>query len=170
MANKSRDILFRAVEVFLSIALLVVFAEVVIEVSARYVFHVPLPWGAEVSQTLLVWITFLGSAEAARRREHMSVTLVLDAIRSKKLRKVLEIAANLIIAVFLVIGTWSGWQVVTKTWSMRTTSLQMPAGLLYLALPVGFVLMILAVVFPSIPGEQRDLPGAGHAPPAGDWR
>lgn len=170
MANKFQDMLFRAVEVFLSIALLVVFAEVVAEVSARYIFHAPLPWGAEVSQTLLVWITFLGSAEAARRKEHMSVTLVLDAFRSKKLRRLSEIAATMIIAVFLAIGTWSGWQVVTKTWSMRTTSLQMPAGLLYLALPVGFLLMILAVVFPSVPGEQHDLPGSGQNPPAGDWR
>jgi len=149
MANKLFHLFFRAVDILLSIALLVVFAEVVTEVSSRYVFHTPLPWGAEVSQTLLVWITFLGAAEAARRKEHMAVTFILDAVKPEKLRGFLKRAGTLIMLAFLAIGVWSGWQVVTRTWTMRTTTLQIPAGILYLALPVGFIVMILAIILPA---------------------
>ncbi len=170
MANKFADILFRAVEGFLSIALVVVLAEVIVEVSARYVFHTPLPWGAEVSQTLLVWITFLGAAEACRRNEHMSVRFIVEGIPSKKLRKSLDLFGKLIIIAFLVAGIWSGWQVVTRTWSMRTTSLQIPAGILYLALPTGFGIMILAIFDSLFHGKEKDMSGKKNVYPEGDWR
>lgn len=170
MANKLLHMLFRAVEAFLSIALIVVFAEVVTEVSARYIFHTPIPWGAEVSQTLLVWITFLGAAEAARRNEHMGVTFIRDAIPSKIMHRIMVVSATLVMIAFLAIGTWSGWQVVTRTWSMRTTSLQIPAGILYLALPIGFVIMILAILSSSDQDPQGDPAEADQVPPHGDWR
>ena len=172
MANKLFHLFFRAVEIFLSIALLVVFAEVVTEVSSRYVFHTPLPWGAEVSQTLLVWITFLGAAEAARRKEHMAVTFSLDAVKPKRLRKFLKRSGIMIMLIFLAIGVWSGWQVVTRTWAMRTTTLQIPAGILYLALPSGFIIMMLAIILPASPegktGEQDHLSEPGTEKDRGD--
>ena len=62
MASKFFEGFFRAIDRLLSIALYVIFFEVIAEASARYIFSVPIPWGAELSQTLLVWITFLGSA------------------------------------------------------------------------------------------------------------
>ncbi|HDQ93669.1 MAG TPA: TRAP transporter small permease [Synergistetes bacterium] len=142
MVNRVLDLIFGAVEFLLSIALLLIFAEVVIEVSARYIFLAPIPWGAEFSKTLLVWLTFLGSAAAMRRGEHMVVSLVVEAIPSPKLKKAVEILADAVMLLFLLIGIWAGWQVVMRTWALRTTALQIPAGILYLAFPVGCVLMI----------------------------
>lgn len=147
--NRILDRVFGAMESLLSIALLLIFAEVVIEVSARYIFHAPIPWGAEFSKTLLVWLTFVGSAAAMRRGEHMAVTIVVDAIRSPSLKKSVEILADLAVLVFLFIGVWAGWQVVIRTWPLRTTALQIPAGILYLAFPAGCVLMIAG--FRSLP-------------------
>ncbi len=140
--NKVLDRIFGAVEFLLSIALMLIFAEVVIEVSTRYIFLTPIPWGAEFSKTLLVWLTFLGSGAAMRRREHMVVSLVVEAIPSPKLKKTVGILADAVILMFLLIGIWGGWQVVMRTWPLRTTALQIPAGILYLAFPVGCVLMI----------------------------
>lgn len=145
MANRILDGIFRAVENFLSIALLLILAEVVVEVGARYIFLAPIPWGAEVSQTLLVWITFLGSAAAMRRGEHMAVGLVVEAIRSERLLKAVSLLGDAALLAFLFIGTWAGWQVVNRTWGLKTTTLQIPAGILYLAFPVGCLLMIAAM-------------------------
>lgn len=151
MATEFVNRLFRAVEGLLSIALLAVFAEVVIEVGARYLFHVPLPWGAEVSQTLLVWITFLGAGAALRRDEHMGVTLVLDAL-PRHVARILACLGNWGVLAFLVVGLISGYEVVLRTWPLRTTTLQLPAGVLYLAFPAGCLLMLLGL------GVQRLLP------------
>lgn len=169
MANRFINGIFRAVEGFLSIALLVVLTEVIVEVSARYIFHAPLAWGAEVSQTLLVWITFMGAADAFRRKDHMSVSFIYDAIPSRKVRKGVDNLSTLILAIFLVVGFWSGWQVVARTWSMQTTALQIPAGILYLALPVGFMIMLISI-FEKIFHLKKDPYGKDTDIPAGDWR
>ena len=128
-------------DILLTIAVVVICIEVLVEVSFRYVLHMPLPWGAEVSQTLLVWITFVGATLALYRGEHMTIKLAINKIPASVLRRALETVAHLAVLGFLIIGAWSGWQVVERTWSMRTTTLQIPAGVLYLAFPTGCLLM-----------------------------
>ncbi len=145
MTRRKRDLLgraFRPLDFFLVLAVLAVFTEVLVEVSFRYLLHRPLPWGGELSQTLLVWITFIGAAVAYLKGEHMGVNLVMDGIKSPRLRRLGYTAGRLAILIFLVIGARGGYQVVTRTWSMRTTALQIPAGILYLAFPIACVLMI----------------------------
>jgi TRAP-type C4-dicarboxylate transport system permease small subunit len=137
---------FRPLEVLLAISIIAVFIEVLAEVAARYLLHLPVPWGAEVSQTLLVWITFLGAALALFCGEHMAINLLLDRISSAKVRKGLEVAGELAILAFLMVGIFGGSQVVLRTWSMQTTALQIPAGILYLAFPLGCFLMVPVVL------------------------
>jgi TRAP-type C4-dicarboxylate transport system permease small subunit len=137
---------FRPLEVLLALSIVAVFIEVLTEVAFRYLLHLPVPWGAEVSQTLLVWITFLGAALALFRGEHMAINLLLDRISSARVRKTFEIAGDLAILAFLVIGIFGGYQVVVRTWSMQTTALQIPAGILYLAFPLGCLIMVPVVI------------------------
>lgn len=145
MASKILDRFFRAIDYLLSIALYVIFVEVVVEVSARYIFSVPIPWGSELSQTLLVWITFLGSAVAMRQGEHLAIRFIRDITPWPFLKRGLEILGNLFLIAFLIVGMWSGYLVVARTWGLKTTVLQIPAGILYLAFPVGCFFMILGL-------------------------
>jgi len=138
---------FRPLEVLLALSIIAVFVEVLAEVASRYLLHLPVPWGAEVSQTLLVWITFLGAALALFRGEHMAINLLLERISSPGVRKTFEIAGELAILAFLVVGVFGGTQVVIRTWSMQTTALQLPAGILYLAFPLGCLAMIPVVLY-----------------------
>jgi len=137
---------FRPLEVLLTLSIVAVFIEVLTEVAFRYLLHLPVPWGAEVSQTLLVWITFLGAALALFRGEHMAINILLDRISSARVRKTFEITGDMAILAFLVIGIFGGYQVVVRTWSMQTTALQIPAGILYLAFPLGCLLMVPVVI------------------------
>jgi TRAP-type C4-dicarboxylate transport system permease small subunit len=130
----------------LATAVIVTCLEVLLEVSFRYILNRPLAWGAEVSQTLLVWITFVGAALALYRGEHMVIKLAVNKVSSLALRRVVEGVAHLVVLGFLVLGTWSGWQVVERTWNMQTTSLQIPAGVLYMAFPAGCFLMIFVAL------------------------
>ena len=138
--------LLRPFDILLATAVIVVCIEVLVEVFFRYVLHMPLSWGAEVSQTLLVWITFIGAALALFRGEHMVIKLAVNKVSSPALRRVIRGAAHLAVLGFLLLATWSGWQVVERTWDMQTTSLQIPAGILYLAFPAGCFLMIFVVL------------------------
>ena len=137
---------FHFLDILLALAVAATFLEVLTEVFFRYVLDTPLSWGGELSQTILVWITFIGSAVMLYRGEHMVIDIFVQKISSQAGRKVLRIAGSAAILFFLLFGTVAGWQVVTRTWSMRTTAMQIPAGILYLAFPAGCVLMVFVVL------------------------
>jgi len=112
--------------------------------------------GAELSQTLLVWSAFLGSAYALWNTEHMAVSLFVDRVKSKKARKLLNYTARGTTLLFLLIGIWAGAKVVAITWGDRTTAMQIPAGILYLSFPIscGLMSVFLVVQFFS-EGKER---------------
>ena len=97
-------------------------------------------------QTLLVWITFIGSAAALLTNDHMEINIVLDRIHSPAAKKLVLFIRELAILIFVCVGTAGGVKLVERTWNMTTTTLQIPAGVLYLAFPVGCALMIPVVL------------------------
>ncbi len=137
---------YRPLELLLILAVIAVFAVVLVEVTLRYVFHQSIAWGAEVCQTLLVWMTFIGAAVALVGGEHMEISIFLDRVRAPLMKKFLLFVGDAAILLFLVCGTAGGVRLVQRTWSMTTTTLQIPAGVLYLAFPVGCVLMTIVVL------------------------
>ena len=50
---------------------------------------------------------------------------------------------DLIVIAFLVTGTWYGYKVLGRTMRQQMQTINLPVGLLYMAIPVGFVPMIL---------------------------
>ena len=78
---------YRPLELFVIIAVTVVFIVVMMEVVSRYIMHQSIAWGGEVCQTLLVWITFIGSAAALLTNDHMEINIVLDRIHSPAAKK-----------------------------------------------------------------------------------
>ena len=56
--------LSRALRWFVTLAVVVVFVEVVTEVLCRFVLGAPIPSGAGLFQTVLVWLTLFGAAAA----------------------------------------------------------------------------------------------------------
>jgi TRAP-type C4-dicarboxylate transport system permease small subunit len=144
----------RLLRFFLIIAIILMFIEVVAEVSSRFIFHYPIPWGAEVSQTLLVWLTFIGAAAAFLRNEHVGIEILVEHLPNS-LRAVLRRFNLLVMGAFLVCGTWSGVIVVRRTWRSATAALQIPAGILYMALPIGFVLTIAFALWMFFTGKDR---------------
>lgn len=134
--------LFQGLDKFLILGVIVTFVEVLLEVAFRYILNRPLTWGGELSQTFLVWITFVGAASVLLQGGHIAIDMVVPMIPFEKARRLLRLLGSLAVLAFTVIGFWAGWQVVLRTWAMRTTAMQIPSGILYLAFPVGCLLTI----------------------------
>lgn len=137
--------LFTGLDLFLIFGVVATFIEVLLEVAFRYILNRPLVWGGEMSQTILVWITFIGAASVLYRGGHIAIDFLLPLISSGLAGRLVRLAAGLAVLAFAVIGIWAGWKVVGRTWSMRTTAMQIPSGILYLAFPLGCLLTIPAV-------------------------
>ena len=144
----------RILRFFLVPAVTLILVVVVVEVTSRFIFHYPVPWGAEVSQTLLVWITFVGSAAAFLRNDHISIDFLAERLPHNA-RVVLRRFNLLVILTFLLCGTLSGIRVVSRTWRGTTAALRIPAGVIYLALPVSFAMMAVFALWMLFAGKDR---------------
>lgn len=148
MAKEDKSLvekLFTGLDLFLIFGVVATFIEVLLEVAFRYILNRPLVWGGEMSQTILVWITFIGAASVLYRGGHIAIDFLPELVPPGRLRNALRLSGNLAILAFAAIGIWAGWKVVGRTWAMRTTAMQIPSGILYLAFPLGCLLTIPAV-------------------------
>lgn len=134
---------YRPLELCLIAAVCVIFLQVLAEVVSRYVFSFSIAWGQELAETLIVWVTFIGAAVAMLRAEHMAINILYNSLKNKALAKIFILVANLTVFFFLACSVYSGTELVRRTWEMKTVTMEIPAGVLYLAFPVGCALMLI---------------------------
>jgi len=115
---------------------------VFIQIIFRYLLHQPIYWSEEFPRFILIWLTFLGSAIAMKNRSHLSISLLTNRLSVKK-RISVQFFANLLSLLFILILVWGGIIITILTMPNRTAALQMPTGLVYLAVPVGGIIMII---------------------------
>ena len=66
----------RIVDAVLILSLATIVAALTTQVALRYLFHAPLPWPEELSQFLLVAISFFGMYRAVRQGDHIRIKCV----------------------------------------------------------------------------------------------
>jgi len=118
-------------------------AVMIVLVFMNVLFHLvgrDIAYTTELSELLMVWVTFLGGAAATRRGAHMTITEFLDKL-SPPGRRLADGAIQLLCLGLLLLLVWYGMGIVRSTWSNELTVLQIPMGLQYLALPAGALAM-----------------------------
>jgi TRAP-type C4-dicarboxylate transport system permease small subunit len=151
--------LLKGIRAFVMGAVGIIFVEVIYEVFSRYVLQQAVPWGAEVSQTLMIWMAFIGACCAFHKGQHMAIDYLVRSIPIVSLRKAVIHAANAIVAGLLICGLLSGVEVVSMTWADRTTALQISCGILYLAYPVSMGMMLFFLTAKYAQGKGSTLAG-----------
>jgi C4-dicarboxylate transporter DctQ subunit len=104
--------------VTLGINIIIVFAMMVVVVYGvimRYIFNLPLRWVAELSEFMMVALTFLALAYVQRRRKHISITFVIER-QSEKAKAIIGLATTLAALVIFVLLTWASWGFAVKAW------------------------------------------------------
>ncbi|HEX2541727.1 MAG TPA: TRAP transporter small permease subunit [Caldimonas sp.] len=100
----------------------------------------------EVGELLMVWVTLLGGAAAARRGAHMTITELIGRLRGGAR----QLADALIQAgVLLVLGllTWYGIGIAEAGMMSVLTVLQWPMATQYAALPVASAITMVFVAW-----------------------
>lgn len=111
----------------------------------RYVLNDSLVWAEELARYLFVWLVFLGSAIAMRDGLHIGLDLLASSLRVRH-RLVLDFAITTLVVVFLVFAIHASATVVQITMRNKSSAMEIPMGLVYLAIPVGCALMLLSSV------------------------
>ena len=122
------------------------------EVIARYFFVKPTRWAAELSQMCLIWGSLLAMAWLLHKRDHIQVDAVVRMLRAPVVR-FLDTIVMLVIAVFSGVTGWYGYLIFHDSFERgRTTGslLDLPIWITELAVPVGFVLLLLQTILELI--------------------
>jgi TRAP-type C4-dicarboxylate transport system permease small subunit len=115
-----------------------------LNILLRYTgLHPPLMWVEELSTFSFIWILYLLWHLNDRDDEHFKVDVLLDRL-SPLWRCRLEALAHLLALLFAGIVVWASVQFIPTTMLYRTNSFDwLPMGVIYLVIPVGFVLVAI---------------------------
>lgn len=110
-------------------------------VVGNTLFGQGIPGTYEITEMLIVVITFVGVGYAARHARHISMSALYDQL-SGRLRKALLIVICLGTALLMFYFAYKSIDYVSAIYSRGRTSasLHIPMWIVFLALPVGFIL------------------------------
>jgi len=117
-------------------------------------------WTTELTQLLMLWVTFMGGAAAAQRGEHIAITEIVDFLAPRP-HQWADAMAQLVAAFVLCLLIWYGIGIVQSAWSDHLSVLDWPVSIEYLGLPVGsaatlvFVLFDLSQIARGLPRSER---------------
>jgi TRAP-type C4-dicarboxylate transport system permease small subunit len=108
----------------------------------RYVLNNALPWAEEADRYLFIWLSFVGASITMRHKAHIAVDLLLRYV-SPAWRHRLTLIAQACVLVFLGLVFWASLPVIELTSETRATATDIPMSWVYIAAPVGCVLIAI---------------------------
>lgn len=137
-----------AAAIFAVIVLLVFFASI-----ARFFGH-PLIWSIDLAEVLFIWLCFFGAARAMRQRAHLGVDYLVRKL-GYRYRLAVEYMLVVCTLVFLGVLTVQGYRLAILNWQRTFGDSGMPYGLVTLAVPVGSIMLIVAILYNSVDAWRR---------------
>jgi TRAP-type C4-dicarboxylate transport system permease small subunit len=139
----------------IAIAFALMILALLLQVVARYVLQVSIPWTEEVSRYLLVLMTFVGAALALRDRQHIAITFLLDRL-SPPHRLWVDLLFNVLIMLFLGAVFRGSVQMIELTWETPAGTIPwITTGRIYLILPFSILLMLGYLLAQVCQGARR---------------
>lgn len=115
------------------------------DVIARFVFHAPTSWAADVSTIMQIWVVFAGMAYVLKERNLIRITAFIR-LASPLWRKVAEAFSLLVIIFFSALMAWHSLDIVLESIEQgrrAATMIETPTWVPEIAIPIGFSLLLL---------------------------
>jgi TRAP-type C4-dicarboxylate transport system permease small subunit len=106
----------------------------------RYIFDAPLQWPEELTQILLVWMTFIAAVGLSRQGLHIRVEIVENFLGTVS-RNGLEAIYNILTLIFLATLIIGGWSMYEQLSFERTAALRWNLNLIYSVVPLSAAAM-----------------------------
>lgn len=127
-------------EILASICLIVMTVLTFANVVSRYVFSASFSFSEEITTYLFVLVSLLGTAIAAKRRSHLGLSIIIDAV-SPKAQKVLYIIGYVIAVIFCAAIFYYGILMVLnqRMLGQVTAGMQWPEWIFGSFVPIGAI-------------------------------
>jgi TRAP-type C4-dicarboxylate transport system permease small subunit len=108
----------------------------------RYVLNNALPWAEEADRYLFIWLSFVGASITMRYKAHIAVDLLLRYVSPAWQHRLALIAQGCVL-VFMGVIFWASLPVIELTSETRATATDIPMSWVYIAAPVGCILIAI---------------------------
>lgn len=146
--NKLFDSIINFMAILGRVVIIIISLLIIVDIISLKFFSNQFSWILEVSEYLLVFLTFLGVAWLLREDGHIKLDLLLNRL-SEKNRTRMEIVnscigaiISLIITVYGFLATWNLYMRDIKT----ETILEIPRSLLIVVIPVSFLFVFVQFI------------------------
>jgi TRAP-type C4-dicarboxylate transport system permease small subunit len=140
--KKLNAFLFAACKFMIMVVVPIMTVIVIAQVIMRYVFKSAFIWVEEAARYLLIWISCLGSAYAAKKNMHISVLFI-----NEKLTGHVKLSVNTLIRLsvlaFFVLCVVCGVMLALSEWEQISPGMGIRMTWVFLSIPIGFGLMAL---------------------------
>ncbi|MEC5423270.1 TRAP transporter small permease [Virgibacillus sp. C22-A2] len=121
----------------------IIFAQVIF----RYVFSYSIGWSEELGRYILIWIAWISASYAVRRKQHIRIEMVKNKF-SVKIQKWIEAVVLLLWFYFAMFLAIEGTKLVMniQVTGQTSPSMGLPMWAVYIAIPLGGVLMSIRLV------------------------
>lgn len=132
--------------VLAGILLIVMMLSVNFEVAMRYFLGSPTKWVMDVTQSILLYITFLGTAWVLKREGHVKMDMVINRLKPRT-QAMVNIITSISAAIpWLVITCYTAnvtWDHFQRGFIMMRTALYMPSAPILVIIPIGSFLLFI---------------------------
>jgi TRAP-type C4-dicarboxylate transport system permease small subunit len=121
---------------------------VCVDLTLRYFFNSPLLWGTEVTEILLLYITFLGMAWVFREDGHVVIDVFTGQITGRK-KKILNGISYFIVGIVSAVLIYYGFYAAFdhfKRGVFNPTVIETPIALIIVVIPIGSIPLFLEVL------------------------
>jgi C4-dicarboxylate transporter DctQ subunit len=131
-------LIFGIEKTVVTVGLLALTVIVFVNAITRYVFSWSWVGTEEVSQFIVVWITFLGTSVCARKGTHITMSAFFDRLPHSK-KRIASVLICSLSAVFCFGMSFLGWKLTQLVLSRGEVSaaLRIPFWIVYVSLPLG---------------------------------
>lgn len=109
----------------------------------------------EVPGLLLVWVAFLGAYLTMRRDGHISFDMLADAV-TPGARRAISVLNSLLIGGFLLVLLWKSALMMWISGGTEIETAEIAQGWFMAILPIGAILLLLALFQKSVVSPRRD--------------
>lgn len=152
--RKACRALFKALEWFAIICMVVLTIIVFMDVILRYIFKQGFSWTQEVATLMLVWFSLIGMAIGVLERIHISIEMFTAKLPEKAIQ-VLECIDHILIAVFGGTMVYYGLLIMNMTKLSTLPATKMPSSVLYVILPLSGLLVLLNAVLVAAKQDKK---------------
>ena len=137
---------YDSVEKSLRIVLLVLVSGLVVttvlQIVARFILMVSIPWTDELARYLMIWASFVGLGVAYRKRELICVAFFREKL-PPHLLKVALLVSDLLCSVFAIVIMIYGFKLSLLNAGQVSPSMRVSLGIVYAIIPFGCLLFLL---------------------------